>query len=62
MTSADMALPAQDERTMPAVVLTGLDRKPLDEALTEIHALTEQHGYLVVVCSQATPDPVVRRL
>nr|WP_236677352.1 hypothetical protein [Streptomyces actinomycinicus] len=57
-----MALPAQDERTMPAVVLSGLDRKPLDHALTEIHTLTEQYGYLVVVCSQATPEPVVRRL
>ncbi|MEV5145048.1 hypothetical protein [Streptomyces sp. NPDC052727] len=57
-----MALPEQDERTMPAVVLTGLDRKPLDQALTELHTLTEQYGYVVVVCSQATPEPVVRRL
>ncbi|MES9524786.1 hypothetical protein [Streptomyces capoamus] len=57
-----MALPAQDERTMPAVVLTGLDRKPLDEALTELHTHTEQYGHVVVVCSEATPEPVVRRL
>ncbi|WP_107121580.1 hypothetical protein [Streptomyces yokosukanensis] len=62
VTSADMALPAQDERTMPAVVLSGLDQRPLEHALTELHTLTEQHGYLVVVCSQATADPVVRRL
>ncbi|MFF7367974.1 hypothetical protein [Streptomyces tricolor] len=62
VTSADMALPAQDERTMPAVVLAGLDRKPLDQALTELHTLTEQYGHVVVVCSQATPEPVVRRL
>ncbi len=62
VTSADMALPAQDERTMPAVVLRDLDRRPLEHALTELHTLTEQHGYLVVVCSQATPEPVVRRL
>ncbi|MFE1879610.1 hypothetical protein [Streptomyces diastatochromogenes] len=62
MTSADMALPAQDERTMPAVVLRDLDRRPLDHALTELHALTEQYGYVVVVCSQAVPEPVVRRL
>ncbi|WP_053712010.1 hypothetical protein [Streptomyces sp. NRRL B-3648] len=62
VTGADMALPAQDERTMPAVVLTGLDRKPLDQALTELHALVEQYGHVVVVCSQATPEPVVRRL
>ncbi|MEU6671950.1 hypothetical protein [Streptomyces sp. NPDC046727] len=57
-----MALPAQDERTMPAVVLAEIDRRPLDQALTELHALVEQYGYVVVVCSQATPEPVVRRL
>ncbi|KUN82722.1 hypothetical protein AQJ66_21525 [Streptomyces bungoensis] len=62
MTSADMALPAQDERTMPAAVLRDLDRRPLEQTLTELHALTEQYGYVVVVCSQATPEPVVRRL
>jgi hypothetical protein len=62
VTSADTALPAQDERTVPAVVLEGLDRKPLEQALADLHTLTEQHGYLVVVCSQATPEPVVRRL
>ncbi|GEJ98105.1 hypothetical protein TNCT1_03820 [Streptomyces sp. 1-11] len=62
VTSADMALPAQDERTMPAVVLRDLDRRPLEQTLTELHTLTEQHGYLVVVCSRATPEPVVRRL
>ncbi|MFF7096835.1 hypothetical protein ACFY9A_31235 [Streptomyces rubradiris] len=62
VTSADMALPAQDERTVPAVVLTGLDRGPLDEGLAGLHRLTEQHGYVVVVCSEATPEPVVRRL
>ncbi|MFF1283831.1 hypothetical protein [Streptomyces sp. NPDC058299] len=62
VTSADMALPAQDERTMPAAVLSGLDDRPLDHALTELHTLTEQYGHVVVVCSQATPEPVVRRL
>ncbi|MEV6807218.1 hypothetical protein ACH4NF_22835 [Streptomyces sp. NPDC017248] len=62
VTSADMALPAQDERTMPAVVLTGLDGGTLDEALTGLHTLTEQYGHVVVVCSPATPEPVVRRL
>ncbi|WP_373303961.1 MULTISPECIES: hypothetical protein [Streptomyces] len=62
VTSADMALPAQDERTMPAVVLAEIDRRPLDQALTELNALVEQYGYVVVVCSQAAPEPVVRRL
>ncbi|MGW2317924.1 hypothetical protein ACWDBP_04535 [Streptomyces sp. NPDC001233] len=62
VTSADMALPAQDERTMPAVVLGGLDQRPLEHALTELHTLTEQYGYVVVVCSAATPEPVLQRL
>ncbi|MGW0410381.1 hypothetical protein ACWDZX_03635 [Streptomyces collinus] len=62
MTSADMALPVQDERTMPAVVLRDLDQRPLEHALTELHALVEQYGYVIVLCSQATPEPVVRRL
>lgn len=62
VTSADLALPAQDERTMPAVVLAGLDREPLDACLTELQALTEQYGHVVVVCSEATPEPVIRRL
>ncbi|MFE2073296.1 hypothetical protein [Streptomyces misionensis] len=62
VTSADLALPPQDERTMPAVVLDGLDGRPLDHALTELHALVERHGHVVVVCSAATPEPVVRRL
>ncbi|MGW0881610.1 hypothetical protein [Streptomyces sp. NPDC002671] len=57
-----MALSAQDERTMPAVVLEGLDRRPLEHALTELHGLIEQYGYVIVVCSRATPEPVVRRL
>ncbi|MEU9476211.1 hypothetical protein [Streptomyces sp. NPDC048191] len=57
-----MALPAQDERTMPAVVLSGLDQRPLEHTLTELHTLTEQYGYVIVVCSTATPEPVVRRL
>lgn len=62
VTSADLALPAQDDRTMPGVVLRDLDQRPLEQTLAEVHALTEHHGYLVVVCSQATPESVVRRL
>src|SRR5262245_38389728 len=57
-----MALPAQDERTMPAGVLRDLDQRTLEQSLTELHTLTEQYGYVVVVCSLATPEPVVRRL
>ncbi|WP_234358068.1 hypothetical protein, partial [Streptomyces puniciscabiei] len=39
-----------------------LDQRPLEHALTELHTLTEQYGYVIVVCSTATPEPVVRRL
>ncbi|MFR9795296.1 hypothetical protein ACL02U_05210 [Streptomyces sp. MS06] len=62
VTSADLALPAQDERTLPAVVLQDLDRRPLEQALLAVRALTEQHGHLVVVCSDAVPAGVERRL
>ncbi|MEU6574466.1 hypothetical protein [Streptomyces sp. NPDC046805] len=62
MTSADLALPAQDERTMPAVVLRDLDKRPLEHALAELHALVEQHGHVIVVCSQAASAAVTRRL
>ena len=62
VTSADMALPAQDERTVPAVVLGDLGREPLDLSLADMQALIEQHGHVVVVCSQAAPREVVQRL
>ncbi|MGW5633909.1 hypothetical protein [Streptomyces sp. NPDC003832] len=60
VTSADLALPPQDERTVPAVVLQGLDRQPLERSLTALQAVVEQHGHLIVVCSP-TPDPAVER-
>ncbi|MDF3298148.1 hypothetical protein [Streptomyces tropicalis] len=62
VTSADMALPAQDERTVPAVVLRDLDRQPLEESLAALQALTDQHGYVVVVCSRAAAPGVEQRL
>ncbi|MGW7421342.1 hypothetical protein ACWGJB_14915 [Streptomyces sp. NPDC054813] len=62
VTSADMALPVQDERTMPAVVLRDLDQRPLDQTLAEFVALIEQHGHVIVVCSAAVPEAVTRRL
>ncbi|MEU7059991.1 hypothetical protein [Streptomyces sp. NPDC046197] len=57
-----MALPAQDDRTLPAVVLQDLDRQPLEQALAGIQTLLDQHGHLIVVCSQAAPSGVERRL
>jgi hypothetical protein len=62
VTSADMALPPLDERTLPAVVLAGLDRQPLEQSLHAVQSLIDQHGYVIVVCSQAVPDGVARRL
>ncbi|MEU7717819.1 hypothetical protein [Streptomyces tibetensis] len=57
-----MALPPQDERTLPAVVLREIDRRPLEQALAEMQALVEHHGHVIVVCSQAAPTAVQRRL
>jgi hypothetical protein len=62
VTSADLALPAQDERTVPAAVLRDLDKRPLDHALAEMHTLVEQHGHVIVVGSQAAPAAVTQRL
>lgn len=62
VTGADLALPAQDERTMPAAVLADIDRQPLDQALFAVQALVEQHGHLVVVYSGAARPSVERRL
>ncbi|MEV8553027.1 hypothetical protein AB0L04_24840 [Streptomyces glaucescens] len=62
VTSADLALPPQDERTLPATVLKDLDRRPLDQVLAEVTAVLEAHGHLVVVHSAAVPAAVERRL
>ncbi|WP_309061943.1 hypothetical protein [Streptomyces sp.] len=62
MTSADMALPPQDERTLPAVVLRDVETRPLEQVLADLQMLTEQHGHVIVVCSQAAPAAVRRRL
>lgn len=62
VTSADMALPPQDERTLPAVVLRDVERRPLEQVLAEMQALVEHHGHVIVVCSQAAPTAVQRRL
>ncbi|MFE1754588.1 hypothetical protein [Streptomyces anandii] len=57
-----MALPAHDERTVPAVVLRDLDRQPLEQSLDAVQTLIEQHGHVIVVCSRAVPGGVERRL
>ncbi|MFI8217539.1 MULTISPECIES: hypothetical protein [Streptomyces] len=62
VTSADMALPPQDERTLPAVVLRDLAERPLEQALADLQALVEHHGHVIVVCSPAAPTALQRRL
>ncbi|CAM5689500.1 putative protein OS=Streptomyces aurantiogriseus OX=66870 GN=GCM10010251_17230 PE=4 SV=1 [Streptomyces aurantiogriseus] len=62
VTGADLALPPQDERTLPAAVLDGLDRRPLDQAVAAVQTLIEQHGHVIVVYSRAVPTAVEHRL
>lgn len=62
VTGADLALPPQDERTVPAAVLDGLDRRPLDQAVADVQTLLDQHGHLVVLYSRAVPAAVEQRL
>lgn len=62
VTGADMALPPQDERTVPAIVLKDLDQQPLDHALAALQGLIDQHGHVIVVCSQVVAPGVERRL
>ncbi|MFI6035236.1 hypothetical protein ACIBBD_13915 [Streptomyces sp. NPDC051315] len=62
VTGAELALPPQDERTVPAAVLDGLDRRPLDQAVADVQTLVEQHGYLIVLYSRAVPPAVEHRL
>ncbi|MGV9696256.1 hypothetical protein ACWDTR_10920 [Streptomyces sp. NPDC003470] len=62
VTSADMALPPQDERTVPAAVLQDVGRRPLEQVLGEMQTLVEQHGHVIVVGSQGVSPEVERRL
>ncbi|GGQ04514.1 hypothetical protein ACFFKE_19655 [Streptomyces mutabilis] len=62
VTSADMALPPQDERTLPAAVLQDVGRRPLERTLAELQGLVDHHGHVIVVCSQVLPAGVERRL
>ncbi|MEV5355150.1 hypothetical protein AB0N88_02535 [Streptomyces sp. NPDC093516] len=57
-----MALPPQDERTLPAVVLRDIAERPLEQALGDLQTLVEHHGHVIVVCSPAAPTALQRRL
>ncbi|MFF6993482.1 hypothetical protein ACFY93_00750 [Streptomyces sp. NPDC008313] len=59
VTSPDLVLPPHDRQTPPAVV------PPLDSlegALTALHALVEQHGYVIALLPADTGSPVAQRL
>ncbi len=62
VTGVDMALPPQDERTLPAAVLADLDRQPLEQSVAAVQTLIEQYGHVVVVYSRAVPPAVEQRL
>ncbi|MEU6663545.1 hypothetical protein [Streptomyces sp. NPDC046821] len=70
MTSPDLVLTAYDRHTPSAAVLqsamAGQDPKgepySLDRAIVEMHTLIEHHGYVIVLCPESVPDPVVHRL
>jgi hypothetical protein len=59
VTSSDLVLPPHDRQTPPAVV------QPLDDleaSLTAMHALIEQHGYVIALHPSSAPSGVIRRL
>ncbi|MFG2310794.1 hypothetical protein ACGFS9_19280 [Streptomyces sp. NPDC048566] len=59
VTSPDLVLPPHDRQTPPAVV------QPLDTlegSLTGMHALIEQHGYVIALYPSSVDGAVVRRL
>ncbi|MFG3145646.1 hypothetical protein [Streptomyces sp. NPDC048243] len=59
VTSPDLVLPPHDRQTPPAVV------QPLDTleaSLTGMHALIEQHGYVIALYPSSAEGPVIQRL
>ncbi|MEV5781150.1 hypothetical protein ACGFWD_07025 [Streptomyces sp. NPDC048448] len=59
VTSSDLVLPPHDRQTPPAVV------QPLDTlegSLTGMHALIEQHGYVITLYPASVDAAVIRRL
>ncbi|GAA3374903.1 hypothetical protein GCM10020367_40580 [Streptomyces sannanensis] len=62
VTGADLALPPPDHHTPLAAVLQDPAEQSLDSALTEMHTLLEQHGFVIVPYSAALPPAFVRRL
>ncbi|MFE7773992.1 hypothetical protein ACFU5O_08835 [Streptomyces sp. NPDC057445] len=61
-TSVDLVLPPTDQQTPTAAVLQSPDTQPLDAALTEMHVLLEQHGYVVVVYPSSVSPALEQRM
>lgn len=62
VTSPDLVLPSPDRHTPGAVALRAATGAPLAESLGEIHALLEQHGYLVVLYPNSADPESIRRV
>ncbi|WP_351226063.1 hypothetical protein [Streptomyces sp. NPDC002133] len=61
-TSADLVLPPTDQQTPTAAVFQSPDIQPLEDALTEMHVLLEQHGYVVAVYPSSVPPALEQRM
>ncbi|MFE9683666.1 hypothetical protein [Streptomyces sp. NPDC006285] len=59
VTSSDLVLPPHDRQTPPAAVQPLED---LESSLTGMHALIEQHGYVIALYPSSAPGDVRRRL
>ncbi|MEV0849959.1 hypothetical protein AB0J21_29465 [Streptomyces sp. NPDC049954] len=62
VTSPDLVLPSPDRHTPGAVALRAATGAPLAESLEELHALLEQHGYVVVLYPTSADPEAVRRV
>jgi hypothetical protein len=59
VTSPDLVLPPLDRQTPPAAVQP---QPTLEASLTGMHALIEQHGYVIALHPASGDDPAVQRL
>ncbi|MFF5333121.1 hypothetical protein [Streptomyces sp. NPDC013181] len=55
MTGPGLVLPAQDQRTPPAAVLRAPGEQPLDQALTDMQILLDQHEHVIAVYPAGLP-------
>lgn len=55
VTSADLVLPPTDQQTPTAALLQAPEDQTMDLAISDMHVLLEQHGYVVAVYSAGLP-------